>query len=162
MFFLPIEEIGGFMPKEDKAKYDMEYAKAKLKRIPLDVPKEKYEEIREAATEAGKKVNGYIKKAIDKTMYQKILYLDTSIMLNSELQKELETLLIENSDFIESYSRESISTGENRLILQFIKNDPINHSITEQYCKVLDKYSVRYSEHNNVPFDSMERDNQNK
>ncbi len=27
--------------KEEKAKYDMEYAKAKLKRIPLDVQKEK-------------------------------------------------------------------------------------------------------------------------
>lgn len=53
----------------DKAKaYSIEYAKAKLKRIPLDVQKEKYEEIAAAATAAGESVNGYIKKAIDMRM----------------------------------------------------------------------------------------------
>ena len=40
------------------------YARKKLKRIPLDVQKEKYEEIKAAADAAGEKVNGYIKKAI--------------------------------------------------------------------------------------------------
>lgn len=54
--------------KEDKTKYDIEYAKKKLKRIPLDVQKEKYEEIKTAADAAGEKVNGYIKKAIDERM----------------------------------------------------------------------------------------------
>lgn len=44
------------------------YAKEKLKRIPLDVQKEKYEEIKAAADAAGEKVNGYIKKAIDERM----------------------------------------------------------------------------------------------
>ena len=39
-----------------KAKYDIEYAKNKLKRIPLDVQK------------AGESVNGYIKKAVDQRM----------------------------------------------------------------------------------------------
>ena len=59
-------KVGEEMPtKEDKAKYDMQYAKAKLKRIPLDVQKEKYEEIKAAAERAGESVNGYIKKAID-------------------------------------------------------------------------------------------------
>lgn len=47
-----------------KAKYDIEYAKNKLKRIPLDVQKEKYEEIKAAATAAGESVNGYIKKQL--------------------------------------------------------------------------------------------------
>ena len=51
-----------------KAKYDFEYAKNKLKRIPLDVQKEKYEEIKAAATAAGESVNGYIKKAVDQRM----------------------------------------------------------------------------------------------
>ena len=51
-----------------KAKYDIEYAKNKLKRIPLDVQKEKYEEIKSAATAAGESVNGYIKKAVDQRM----------------------------------------------------------------------------------------------
>ena len=44
------------------------YAKEKLKRIPLDVQKEKYEEHKAAADAAGEKVNGYIKKAIDERM----------------------------------------------------------------------------------------------
>ena len=44
------------------------YAKNNLKRIPLDVQKEKYEEIKAAADAAGEKVNGYIKKAIDERM----------------------------------------------------------------------------------------------
>lgn len=51
-----------------KAKYDMNYAKAKIKRIPLDVQKEKYEEIKAAAQAAGESVNGYIKKAVNQRM----------------------------------------------------------------------------------------------
>ena len=51
-----------------KAKYDIEYAKNKLKRNPLDVQKEKDEEIQAAATAAGESVNGYIKKAVDERM----------------------------------------------------------------------------------------------
>lgn len=44
------------------------YAKKSLKRIPLDVQKEKYDEIKDAAEAAGESVNGYIKKAIDERM----------------------------------------------------------------------------------------------
>ena len=44
------------------------YAREKLKRIPLDVQKEKYDEIKAAADAAGEKVNGYIKKAIEERM----------------------------------------------------------------------------------------------
>ena len=47
---------------------NIRYAKAHLKRIPLDVPKDKYEEIRAAAAAAGETVNGYIKKAIERRM----------------------------------------------------------------------------------------------
>lgn len=53
---------------ESKTEYNLKYAKEKLKRIPLDVQKEKYEEIRIAAERAGKSVNGYIKNAIDEAM----------------------------------------------------------------------------------------------
>lgn len=52
----------------NKAKYDMQYAKDKLKRIPLNVKKEKYTEIQASAQKAGESVNGYIKKAIDQRM----------------------------------------------------------------------------------------------
>ena len=51
-----------------KTKYNMKYAKTKLKRIPLDVQKEKYEEIKAAADAVGESVNGYIKTAIDQRM----------------------------------------------------------------------------------------------
>lgn len=57
---------GGFMAdKNKKSKYDVEYAKANLKRIPLDVTKEKYQEIKNVSFELGESVNGFIKKAID-------------------------------------------------------------------------------------------------
>lgn len=54
--------------KEDKAKYDIQYAKSKLKRIPLDVQKEEYEQIKTAADAAEESVNGYIKQAIRQRM----------------------------------------------------------------------------------------------
>lgn len=53
------------LSNKTKSEYDMQYAKQNLKRIPLNVKKEKYEEIQTAATAAGESVNGYIKKAID-------------------------------------------------------------------------------------------------
>lgn len=57
------------MAISDKRKESMyNYAKKNLKRIPLDVQKEKYEEIKAAATAAGESVNGYIKKAVDQRM----------------------------------------------------------------------------------------------
>ena len=57
------------MAISDKRKESMyNYDKKNLKRIPLDVKKEKYEEIKAAATAAGESVNGYIKKAVDQRM----------------------------------------------------------------------------------------------
>lgn len=56
----------------NKKSYNADYAKKNLKRIPLDVQKEKYEEIKNAATAAGEKVNSYIKKAIDMRMESEI------------------------------------------------------------------------------------------
>ena len=57
------------MTLSDKRKESMyNYAKKNLKRIPLDVQKEKYEEIKAAATAAGESVNGYIKKSIEYRM----------------------------------------------------------------------------------------------
>ena len=53
---------------EAQKKASIEYAKRSLKRIPLDVQKEKYEEIAAAAEKSGKSINGYIKEAIDEKM----------------------------------------------------------------------------------------------
>lgn len=49
----------------NKKKYNLEYKKNHLKRIPLDVQMDKYEEIKAASEKVGETVNGYIKKAID-------------------------------------------------------------------------------------------------
>ena len=54
--------------KQSRSEYLRNYAKEKLKRIPLDVQKEKYEQIKEAAGLTGESVNGYIKEAIDRRL----------------------------------------------------------------------------------------------
>lgn len=53
---------------DPKTQYKLNYAREKLKRIPLDVKKEKYEQIKQSAERSGESVNGYIKKAIDLRM----------------------------------------------------------------------------------------------
>ena len=53
------------MDKKKKTQYDVAYAKAKLKRIPLDVALAKYDEIKEAASIADLSVNGFIKNSIE-------------------------------------------------------------------------------------------------
>lgn len=52
----------------NKKTYNANYAKTNLKRIPLDVQKEKYDQIKAATDTAGEKVNSYIKKAVNERM----------------------------------------------------------------------------------------------
>lgn len=52
----------------NKKEYDLEYAKKNLKRIPLDVTKDGYEEIKAHALKYDKSVNSFIKRAINETM----------------------------------------------------------------------------------------------
>lgn len=52
----------------DKNKYMYEYAKKNLKRIPLDVPLDMYDQIKEHSEACGESVNGYIKAAITERM----------------------------------------------------------------------------------------------
>lgn len=49
----------------NRTEYMLRYQKEKLKRVPLDLTKEKYQELKEAASRAGSSVNGFIKAAID-------------------------------------------------------------------------------------------------
>lgn len=53
---------------EKKKIYDMNYQREKIKRIPLNVQKDKYDEIKSAADRAGESVAGYIKEAIERRM----------------------------------------------------------------------------------------------
>ncbi len=48
----------------NKRKYNEQYKSEHMKRIPLDVQKTEYEEIREAAGRVNESVNGYIRKSI--------------------------------------------------------------------------------------------------
>lgn len=60
------------MPYNDaQKKAAIKYKEKNIKRIPLDVQKEKYEEIKAAAEAAGESVNGYIKTAVDMRMETK-------------------------------------------------------------------------------------------
>ncbi|WP_026659119.1 ribbon-helix-helix domain-containing protein [Butyrivibrio sp. AC2005] len=52
----------------DKSQYHNEYAKKKLKRIPLDVSLEKYDKIKKHASTKSETVNGFIKRAIDEAI----------------------------------------------------------------------------------------------
>lgn len=56
------------MPKFNKKEYDIQYQKTHLKRIPLDVPLAKYQEIKEHIETRSETVNGFIKRAIDETI----------------------------------------------------------------------------------------------
>lgn len=52
----------------DRKDYLKNYHKEKIKRIPLDVPKEYYEEIKAHALSNSETVNGFIKRAISEAM----------------------------------------------------------------------------------------------
>ena len=53
---------------EAQKRANIKYKEKSIKRIPLDVQKEKYEAIKAAAEAAGESVNGYIKTAVDMRM----------------------------------------------------------------------------------------------
>lgn len=55
----------------NKKKYTKEYAKNNYKRVPLDLPISKYEEIKKCSEKLGETVNGFIKKAIDDRLNSK-------------------------------------------------------------------------------------------
>ena len=53
---------------EKKIAYNLKYSKDTYKRVPLDLRKEKYTEVKAAADAVGESVNGYIKVAIERRM----------------------------------------------------------------------------------------------
>lgn len=127
---------------EERKEYLYEYKKAKLKRIPLDVPKEKYEEIKDSAASSGEKVNGYIKAAIDEKMSTVTIPLAKAINTNNELQEQLENALLENSDFLTGYCRESCTDGTARLILEFKSKSHISPQVINIFQDILKHYDA--------------------
>ena len=51
-----------------KTRYDIAYKKKNIKRVPLDMQKSDYEELKAAADARGEAVNEYIKNAIKERM----------------------------------------------------------------------------------------------
>ena len=49
---------------ENKKAYTKQYAKDNLKRVPLDLQKEEYEQIKDHAAARSETVNGFIKRSI--------------------------------------------------------------------------------------------------
>ena len=54
--------------RENKKKYNVEYTKTHLKRVPLELQIDKFEEVKAHAQERSESVNGFIKRAIDETI----------------------------------------------------------------------------------------------
>lgn len=50
---------------EKQKEYSLQYARENLKRVPLDLKKEEYERLSEAAKSVGMSINGFIKAAIN-------------------------------------------------------------------------------------------------
>lgn len=53
---------------KNKTQYDIAYRKKNIKRVPLDMQKSDYEQLKAAAEARGEKVNEYIKNAIKERM----------------------------------------------------------------------------------------------
>ena len=135
---------------ESKTEYNIRYAKEKLKRIPLDVQKEKYEEIKAAADAAGEKVNGYIKKAIDAypefaNSFVITFQLNKDITYNNDIFSELEDVLIANSEYMSSFTREGSSLGEFKLVLRFKKHGDTIQEITQEFANILTKHKITFN-----------------
>lgn len=54
--------------KENKTAYNIQYAKDKLKRVPLDLKLEDYDKVKAHAETMNESINGFIKRAINETM----------------------------------------------------------------------------------------------
>lgn len=133
--------------KETKSKYDMRYAKENLKRIPLDVQKEKYEEIKAAAAEADETVNGYIKKAIAaypalQSPFTITFSLTKDITFNKEIFDELENLLLEYSKYLNGFTRSGSTNGNFFLILKFNEKSDKTEEIALAFKDVLAKFDI--------------------
>ena len=55
---------------ESQKKASLKYAKENLKRVPLDLKKEEYERLIDAAKSANMSINGFIKQAINDKILQ--------------------------------------------------------------------------------------------
>lgn len=125
---------------QKQARY--KYAQKSLKRIPLDVQKEKYEEIKAAADAAGESVNGYIKKAIDEKITKVEIPLTGCANWNGELQQKLQNSLLSHKDALQDVGTNYCSNGTSSFILNFKSPDLIALSIVQNFVDILESFNI--------------------
>lgn len=125
---------------QKQARY--KYAQKSLKRIPLDVQKEKYEEIKAAADAAGDSVNGYIKKAIDEKITKVEIPLTGCANWNGELQQKLQNSLLSHKDALQDVGTNYCSNGTSSFILNFKSPDLIALSIVQNFVDILESFNI--------------------
>lgn len=134
---------------KNKTRYNVQYAKQNLKRIPLDVQKEKYKEIKNAAKFMNKSVNGYIKQAIhDYPDHLKIFNftfdLGEDITFNDNIFFELENLLMKHSDQLIGFTREGSTEGEYKLTLRFRTEKDFSIEIINEFKNILLSHKISF------------------
>ena len=133
------------MPLSESQKKEYLVCREKsIKRIPLDVQKDKYEEIKTAATAAGESVNGYIKDSINKKMYTVELELNKTANWNADLQDKLEKYLLEPDNIVSEVSRNANSGGEYSISLRFKEESAEKKrlKVVEEIKKILKEYDI--------------------
>ncbi len=127
---------------EAQKKANNKYREKSIKRIPLDIQKEKYEEIKAAADAAGESVNGYIKKAIDEKRTKVEIPLTGCVNWNKELQQKLQDSLLSHKDALRDVGTNYCSNGDSSLILNFKSPDLIDSSLIQNFVDILESFNI--------------------
>ena len=130
---------------ESQKKANTKYREKSIKRIPLDVQKEKYEEIKAAATTAGESVNGFIKDSINKKICTVKLELNNPANWNVDLQDKLEKYLLEPENIVSEVSRNADSSGHYSISLRFKEESAEKKrlEVIEKIKELLEEYDIK-------------------
>ena len=67
--------------KKDRTDYFLEYQRTNYKRVPLNIRPQAYDVIKEAASDAGLSINGFIKKAVARALTDQLTGTDKEGLL---------------------------------------------------------------------------------
>ena len=130
---------------ESQKKANTKYREKSIKRIPLDVQKEKYEEIKAAATTAGESVNGFIKDSINKKICTVKLELNKPANWNVDLQDKLEKDFLEPENIVSEVSRNADSSGHYSISRRFKEESAEKKrlEVIEKIKELLEEYDIK-------------------
>ncbi|GEM_PF-1679958 len=109
---------------ESQKKAAYKYKQKNIKRIPFDVQKEKYEEIKSHSETRGETINGFIKRAIDETIQndnhatKNLVDLDTLIIF---VEKEFNDI-ISAEEKIGTISSHAAASALKTQIIDFLRS----------------------------------------